>query len=55
MKPLLSGEVANPGNLPPGCAFNPRCPHATDVCRRDVPDLVQGADGTLVACHHCKG
>jgi oligopeptide/dipeptide ABC transporter ATP-binding protein len=54
MKPLLSGEVANPGNLPPGCAFNPRCPHATDVCRRDVPDLVQGADGTLVACHHCK-
>jgi peptide/nickel transport system ATP-binding protein len=54
MKPLMAGEVANPGNLPPGCAFNPRCPHATDVCRRDVPDLIQGPDGSLVACHHCK-
>ncbi|MEH1123486.1 ABC transporter ATP-binding protein [Micromonospora sp. CPCC 206061] len=39
-------------NLPSGCAFHPRCPHATDRSRDDVPDLLPAAEpGHLVACH----
>src|SRR5690606_24788739 len=32
----LPGEVANPANPPKGCYFHPRCPFATDVCRRET-------------------
>ena len=33
-----------------GCPFAPRCPHATEACRRVVPDLVPAPNGNLVAC-----
>ena len=42
----VQGEVPNPIDPPPGCTFNPRCPHAYDRCRTEVPDLAGG-----VACH----
>jgi peptide/nickel transport system ATP-binding protein len=42
----VSGEIPNPINPPPGCAFNPRCPFANERCRTEVPALVEG-----VACH----
>ncbi|MEO0402500.1 MAG: oligopeptide/dipeptide ABC transporter ATP-binding protein [Pseudomonadota bacterium] len=44
------GEIPDPINPPPGCAYNPRCPRATDLCRQERPELrmVQGA---RVACH----
>ena len=47
----VAGEVPNPLDPPPGCAFHPRCPHADERCRRDAPELrpVEG-DGE-VACH----
>lgn len=37
---------------PPGCRFHPRCPHAMEVCRKDVPPLLD-IDGKRhhVACH----
>jgi oligopeptide/dipeptide ABC transporter ATP-binding protein len=40
-----------------GCRFNPRCDHATDVCRADLPPLsAANADGThLYACWHPVG
>ena len=34
---LLRGEVSSPVNPPPGCRFAPRCPHATEACRGEVP------------------
>src|ERR1700761_8358076 len=40
------GEIPNPIDPPPGCTFNPRCPIAFDLCRRKVPELING-----VACH----
>jgi len=46
----VAGEVPNPINPPPGCAFHPRCPSATDRCRRERPSLL-AASGALVACH----
>jgi len=46
----VAGEVPNPINPPPGCAFHPRCPFANERCRAERPELI-AADGTLVACH----
>ena len=50
----VAGEVPNPLNPPPGCTFHPRCPHANERCRREVPvaKLHRHAAGiTEVACH----
>jgi len=46
----LEGEVPTPVNLPSGCVFHGRCPHANDRCRREVPELI-AAESTRVACH----
>ena len=35
----VGGEVADAGNLPPGCAFHPRCPHRFEPCDKIVPLL----------------
>ena len=48
---LLAGEVADPSNLPSGCAFHPRCRHAQDRCRLDRPELAELGDGRQAACH----
>lgn len=37
------------------CNFYNRCPYATDICREQVPDLVEVAPGHKVACHHQNG
>jgi len=42
----VAGEVPNPLDLPAGCAFHPRCPHANERCRTEVPPLLDD-----VACH----
>ncbi len=46
----VQGEVPNPLNPPPGCAFNPRCPHANDRCRTERP-VLQNMGGVQIACH----
>ncbi len=49
----LKGELPSPLDPPSGCAFNTRCPHATDECIRVRPELRSTA-GRLVACHHVE-
>jgi oligopeptide transport system ATP-binding protein len=46
----IAGQPPNPRNLPPGCAFHPRCERAVASCRSEAPALVSGAR-TAVACH----
>ncbi len=48
------GEVADPANPPPGCAFHPRCPFALDRCRVERPELTETAPGHLSACHRAR-
>jgi peptide/nickel transport system ATP-binding protein len=49
---LPRGEPPSPINPPPGCAYHPRCPAASDRCRSEIPPLEsEGADGS-VACFH---
>ena len=45
-----TGEVADPANLPPGCAFSPRCPFVTETCRTGRPELTEVAPGHLSSC-----
>ena len=46
----LTGELPSPINPPPGCPFHPRCRHANERCRIEVP-LGQPQAGSVVACH----
>lgn len=38
-------------NLPPGCAFNPRCPHAFEPCMVRHPLLIEVGPQRVAACH----
>jgi oligopeptide/dipeptide ABC transporter ATP-binding protein len=48
----IAGELPSPLSPPSGCAFHPRCPKATDLCRKERPLLTRHAEDTLVACHY---
>ena len=51
----VAGEVPNPLAPPAGCPFHPRCPHANERCRHEVPKLRPVAEGpgaiSEVSCH----
>lgn len=47
----LSGDVPTPINLPSGCVFNGRCPHANERCIQEIPVGRRLDCGTIVACH----
>jgi peptide/nickel transport system permease protein len=49
---VIPGQPADPGNLPAGCAFAPRCPFADAKCLESDPDLVADEAGREVACWH---
>jgi peptide/nickel transport system ATP-binding protein len=51
---LLTGEVANPANPPPGCYFHPRCTYAKDVCGVEEPTFEDVGDGHYVKCHFAR-
>jgi peptide/nickel transport system ATP-binding protein len=48
----LSGEPPDPRNLPPGCAFAPRCPSRSDECEQAMPDMTLLSATSSVACLH---
>ncbi|MFD5335070.1 ABC transporter ATP-binding protein [Streptomyces hawaiiensis] len=57
----IKGLPPNLTRIPSGCAFNPRCPQAQDICRTDIPPLhpVTERDGGELAgrgsaCHFWK-
>ncbi|WP_328955330.1 ABC transporter ATP-binding protein [Kitasatospora purpeofusca] len=57
----IKGLPPNLLKVPAGCAFNPRCDVATDLCRTEIPKLHQVSDkdgkeltGRSSACHLWK-
>jgi peptide/nickel transport system ATP-binding protein len=46
----IPGAPPDLANLPPGCAFTPRCGRASDVCRTAVPAPVPIAAGHFACC-----
>ena len=45
----IPGSVPEPWNMPPGCAFAPRCPIAIAACH-EHPPMIQTAPGHRAAC-----
>ncbi len=45
----IDGAMPRLNAIPPGCAYNPRCPRVFDRCRVDRPDLIN-AGATMAAC-----
>ena len=49
--PLKSIDMPSAAFPPSGCRFHPRCPYATDICKKDEP-LLLPHNNVLCACHH---
>jgi peptide/nickel transport system ATP-binding protein len=48
--PTISGSPPDLANLPPGCAFAPRCSLAADACRVAPPEAVEVGNDHRVRC-----
>jgi oligopeptide transport system ATP-binding protein len=48
---ILEGNVPSPVNPPKGCRFNPRCPVAIDICKKEEPEWREISTDHWVACH----
>jgi peptide/nickel transport system ATP-binding protein len=46
----IPGSMPRLSAIPPGCPFNPRCPHVFDRCRVERPEPIQRGVHR-VACH----
>ncbi|MFE8700561.1 ABC transporter ATP-binding protein [Cytobacillus sp. FJAT-54145] len=47
---VIKGSVPSPFNMPKGCRFAPRCPHAREICHNELPELETAPDGDQVRC-----
>jgi len=46
----IPGSPPNLAELPPGCAFAPRCRHAAEVCTHGEIPVVTASSGAMVRC-----
>ena len=46
----LTGEIPDPAHVPVGCKFAPRCPYATEQCRKETPSLTDHGSSHMAAC-----
>ncbi len=47
-----AADLPSPIDLPGGCRFQARCPHATSRCAAEKPVLRTVGPGHWIACHH---
>jgi peptide/nickel transport system ATP-binding protein len=47
----IAGSPPSPVNLPPGCAFGPRCPAHSSICDQKIPELEPLNKDQRVACN----
>ena len=47
----IPGMMPTLSNIPPGCAFNPRCELCEPICTRETPVLEEKQNGIMAACH----
>lgn len=53
-KVILSGDIPSPVNPPSGCVFHTRCPECQEICKHEVPKLLEVVPGRTVACHFAE-
>ncbi len=46
----IKGVVPDPFDVPAGCGFEPRCPHAMEICKTQMPPLKDVAEKHQAAC-----
>jgi peptide/nickel transport system ATP-binding protein len=51
---IVTGDVPDPANPPPGCAFHPRCPYAKDRCSQEIPQWREVEPDHWAACHFAE-
>ena len=51
----IDGSMPRLTDIPPGCPFNPRCPHAWDRCRAERPDLLPTGASRAACWLHAVG
>ena len=51
----IPGTVANPENLPSGCAFHTRCSNCSERCKKEKPPMTKINDNHYVACFRAIG
>jgi peptide/nickel transport system ATP-binding protein len=51
---IMEGDVADPGNPPPGCLFHPRCRYVQERCKTEVPELRELKPDHFVSCHFAE-
>ncbi|WMJ89420.1 ABC transporter ATP-binding protein [Anaerocolumna sp. MB42-C2] len=49
---LLSGDLPSPVNPPSGCLFHTRCPHCTELCKMQKPEVKMVGVNHAVKCHY---
>lgn len=52
---LLQGDIPSPVDPPSGCRFRTRCPHATERCAKECPELKKIEGEHYAACFLCEG
>lgn len=48
---ILKGDIPSPIDPPSGCTFHTRCPHATEICKKEAPCMKEIEPGHFVSCH----
>ena len=51
----IKGVVPDVLEITQGCGFETRCPHTCEICRQQMPPLVEVAPGHYAACWICTG
>ena len=51
----LEGEVPSPIETPSGCPFHTRCHMASEICRKERPELKNICGSHIACCHFAEG
>lgn len=48
---VIPGTIPNLVEPPSGCRFHPRCKYANQICKEEIPELIEIEPEHFVACH----